>query len=197
MFYDVLHVLFLFFIVFIGAFIGRKLFFANEHEQTASAIKHPTPAKIAPHTYSNPEQVFTKKNSWTGLALTVMFIISAGYLLQSNADLLTEKLSSPVSGKTQTQKKNQILLPGMIEGHTVVDGVNWIKIVATSTSGVPFEGWVSELAIHKEPPKENKMADAFMEKIGLPTNRERKESIKSLKNVSGALKEALKDTRGE
>lgn len=194
MFYDILLVVFLAFLLFTGFYLGKKLFFAENEDSDNSPFKQPIIDQLQP-TYNEAEKTFARKKKWAGSVCWGILLAASAYLIHSNTDFLTEKLSAPAAGKSDIADTRYVITPGKVEGHAIVDGVNWIKIVATSTSGVPFEGWVSELAIHKEPPKENKMADAFMEKIGLPTNRERIESIRSLKKVGNALKESLKDVR--
>ncbi|MDD2997601.1 MAG: hypothetical protein PHV05_00990 [Candidatus Riflebacteria bacterium] len=116
-----------------------------------------------------------------------------GYLAYDNRALIEKKLTFSATVQASSQ---QIPLPfTTIGGHRVVDGINWFKIVATSTEGIPFEGWVSEMAIQSQPPEENKLADELMQKLGLPTNRERIDSIKKIKNINQALDTALESTR--
>jgi hypothetical protein len=128
--------------------------------------------------------------------MPLIFLTVIGYVVYANQDLIKTKLPV-VSNKSIENKKSerQALSLAEVEGHTVVEGINWIKIVATGTDGVPFEGWVSELAIQKEPPKENREADEFMKKVGLQTNKERLQNIKHIRKVNEALDTALKDFR--
>ena len=131
--------------------------------------------------------------------MPMIMFAAVGYLVYANQDLIAEKIPTKVKELTQknaaTDKPKQTISLAQVEGHAVVEGVNWVKIVATSSAGIPFEGWVSELAIQKEPPKENPMADEFMKKLGLQTNKERIEGIKRLRKVSESLKTSLKDFR--
>ena len=129
-------------------------------------------------------------------AMQLILLAAVGYLVYVNQELIAEKVPAVINepaGSTKAEK--QTLSLAEVEGHTVVEGINWIKIVATGTNGVPFEGWVSELAIQKEPPKENKTADEFMKKVGLQTNKERLQGIKHMRKINEALDTALKDFR--
>lgn len=126
------------------------------------------------------------------LSLTVLCF--CGYFIYHNRPASLPGFALPVSGEESVQIRKTIT-PAEVEGHVVVDGVNWFQIVATSTEGVPFEGWVSELAILNKPPKENKMADEMLKKLGLPTNRERIESVKQIRKINQAINTALKNEK--
>jgi len=126
------------------------------------------------------------------LSLTILCF--CGYFIYQNRPDSLPGFAMPVSGEESVQARKTIT-PAEVEGHVVVDGVNWFQIVATSTEGVPFEGWVSELAILNKPPKENKMADEMLKKLGLPTNRERIESVKQIRKINAALGTALKNEK--
>jgi len=126
------------------------------------------------------------------LSLAILF--GCGYFIYQNRPDSLPGFASPVNGENSIQARKTIT-PAEVEGHVVVDGVNWFQIVATSTEGVPFEGWVSELAILNKPPKENKMADEMLKKLGLPTNRERIESVKQIRKINAALGTALKNEK--
>ncbi|PKL46375.1 MAG: hypothetical protein CVV42_16805 [Candidatus Riflebacteria bacterium HGW-Riflebacteria-2] len=128
--------------------------------------------------------------------IQLILLTSVGYLLYVNQDLIAEKIPADIIRPGDENKpEKQALSLAEVDGHTVVEGINWIKIVATGTDGIPFEGWVSELAIQKEPPKENKAADEFMKKVGMQTNKERLQNIKHIRKVNEALDTALKDFR--
>ncbi|OGK07873.1 MAG: hypothetical protein A2W80_09875 [Candidatus Riflebacteria bacterium GWC2_50_8] len=156
------------------------------------------PVQTKPVYYEEPSTERIRHK--TGLSFMPMIMFAAiGYLVYANQDLIAEKIPAKVKELTRKDaakdKPKQTISLAQVEGHAVVEGVNWIKIVATSSVGVPFEGWVSELAVQKEPPKENPMADEFMKKLGLQTNKERIEGIKRLRKVSESLKTSLKDFR--
>lgn len=128
--------------------------------------------------------------------MQLILLAAVGYLLYVNQELIAEKVPAVINEPAGSAKaEKQTLSLAEVEGHTVVEGINWIKIVATGTDGIPFEGWVSELAIQKEPPKENKVADEFMKKVGLQTNKERLQGIKHMRKINEALDTALKDFR--
>jgi len=128
--------------------------------------------------------------------MQLLLLVAVGYLVYVNQELIAEKVPAVINNPTDSRKtEKQTLSLAEVEGHRVVEGINWIKIVATGTDGIPFEGWVSELAIQKEPPKENKEADEFMKKVGLQTNKERLQNIKHIRKVNEALDTALKDFR--
>lgn len=128
--------------------------------------------------------------------MQLVLLAAVGYLVYVNQELIAEKVPAVINESAANKKtEKQTLSLAEVEGHTVVEGINWIKIVATGTDGIPFEGWVSELAIQKEPPKENKEADEFMKKVGLQTNKERLQNIKRIRKVTEALDTALKDFR--
>ncbi|KAF1083623.1 MAG: hypothetical protein GQF41_0401 [Candidatus Rifleibacterium amylolyticum] len=128
--------------------------------------------------------------------MQLLLLAAVGYLVYVNQELIAERVPAEInkSGDRKMTEKQPLSL-AEVEGHSVVEGINWIKIVATGTDGIPFEGWVSELAIQKEPPKENKEADEFMKKVGLQTNKERLQNIKRIRKVTEALDTALKDFR--
>lgn len=126
------------------------------------------------------------------LSLTVLCF--CGYYIYQNRPDSLPGLALPVSGEEATMTQ-QTITPAAVAGHVIVDGVNWFQIVATSTEGVPFEGWVSEMAILSKPPKENKMADEMLKKLGLPTNRERIESVKQIRKINQAINTALKNEK--
>ncbi len=126
------------------------------------------------------------------ISLAVLCV--CGYLIYQNRPDSLPGLALPVSGE-QGALTRRTITPAEVAGHVLVDGVNWFQIIATSTEGVPFEGWVSEMAILNKPPKENKTADEMMKKLGLPTNRERIESVKKIRKIGQALNTALREEK--
>jgi len=144
-----------------------------------------------------PENPPTRSPRQASFPVVQLILLAAvGYLLYVNQELIAEKVPAVINEPAaNTMAEKQTLSLAEVEGHTVVEGINWIKIVATGTDGIPFEGWVSELAIQKEPPKENKAADEFMKKVGLQTNKERLQNVKNIRKVNEALDTALKDFR--
>ncbi|MBU1105641.1 MAG: hypothetical protein KKB51_03150 [Candidatus Riflebacteria bacterium] len=174
---------------FAAVFLFRQLMPHDDDPAVNHASRTPVPAQTETAYYDEPRS----NKARPGKGITVMPLIilaTAGYFIYTNQDLIAEKMPAAVTELTREKQKEAISVAN-VDGHAVVDGVNWIKIVATSTSGIPFEGWVSELAIQKQSPKENKTADEFAKKLGLPTNKERLDGIKSLRKVSDALGSAL------
>ncbi|EKD81052.1 MAG: hypothetical protein ACD_39C02007G0002 [uncultured bacterium] len=153
------------------------------------------PVQPEPGYYYEPRP--ERMRSRHGPSLMPLIVLAAiGYLVYTNQDLIAEKMPAAVTDIVKEKPKEAISL-AEVEGHAIVDGVNWIKIVATSSTGIPFTGWVSELAIQKEPPKENPMSDEFMKKLGLPTQKERLEGAKRLRKVGESLDTALKEFRSK
>lgn len=199
MFHGLLFIIFLVVLIVGAVFLCKMLFAEHADVPGNTAIKQAgqtpaTPAELfspqSTELYYQPprEQVYNKGN-YSGL-ITFLLLASLGYLGYENRDLIKEKVAARLDAEAVSQPQATVSLAN-IGGHAVVDGVNWFKIVATSTEGIPFAGWVSENAIQKDPPKENVVADELMKKLGLPTNRERIESVKKLKNIGQSLNQAL------
>lgn len=174
---------------------GVKIRKTGEQAKVEVRFQEPAPATLETPLYDEIPRETRQKRSANSI-MPLIFLTVIGYVVYANQDLIKTKLPV-VSNKSIENKKSerQALSLAEVEGHTVVEGINWIKIVATGTDGVPFEGWVSELAIQKEPPKENREADEFMKKVGLQTNKERLQNIKHIRKVNEALDTALKDFR--
>ncbi len=194
MLYDIALIAFLLSLIVVSAFIFKH-FFPEKDETREAAADLRTIQEQAVFSDDQELKPRNRNNSlfwpFAGIAAAVIF------LLAQNQDAISSMLSTR-SGPLQpasNEEKRQTISPGTIDGHAIVDGVNWFKIVATSSEGVPFEGWINEMAIHASPPKESKAADALMQKLGLPTNKERIESIKSLQKVGSALKDSLRSVR--
>ena len=182
-----------------GVYLLRLLFPPDDQAQNApvkiSATTPEQPANCEFTGFVEPKPASRRK---TGkicqhlLSLTVLCF--CGYYIYQNRPDSLPGLVMPDNGE-ETSLARQTITPAAVAGHVVVDGVNWFQIVATSTEGVPFEGWVSEMAILSKPPKENKMADEMLKKLGLPTNRERIESVKQIRKINAALGTALKNEK--
>lgn len=157
----------------------------------------PTSQATAPEPVYYEEQATVRAPRKASFPVMQLILLAAvGYLIYVNQELIAEKVPAVINQPADNKNaERQTLSLAEVEGHTVVEGINWIKIVATGTDGTPFEGWVSELAIQKEPPKENKSADEFMKKVGLQTNKERLQNIKHMRKINEALNTALKDFR--
>ncbi len=187
-------------ILFAGAVYLLRLLFPSDDATEATSVKvaGTCPQQAANYDFDGFAERRPAPRRKTGkicqhlFSLAVLF--SCGYIIYQNRPDSLPGFASPVSGDNSVQTRKTIT-PAEIEGHVVVDGVNWFQIVATSTEGVPFEGWVSEMAIVNKPPKENKMADEMMKKLGLPTNRERIESVKKIRKIGQALNTALRDEK--
>lgn len=204
MYYDLLLAVFLFFLVFLAVSLFRRFFPANPEETAFSGVKRVGNESAEPiaenHSdnqefFATPPKPFARNRSkLLPRLISILLLAGCGYYLCVHRNDFCA--NSPIfSQQTEAAVSKAQISSAHVEGHAVVDGINWFMIVATSTRGVPFTGWVSELAIQTEPPKENKMANEMMQKLGLPTNRERLESIKQLKKVGKALNTALKDCR--
>ncbi len=200
MFYDILLVVFLGFLVYVAAYLLKLLLPENNtgtDQPVHSILSHGTDqvAAVDPFTptmgYETPQPSHRRKSGKIfGNILSLVLLAVCGWYIYENRASLKSFLPSPATAVLNSTERVSIT-PAQVEGHTVVDGINWIKIVATGTDGVPFEGWISEMAIQSQPPKENKMADEMMKKLGLPTVRERAESLKKLQKVGKALDTAL------
>lgn len=200
MFYDILLVIFLGSLIFVTAYLLKKLFpnDATEADLSEKSIRSHGVDQLADRdfdaaasAYEAPQPVHRRKTgSPLGNIFFLLLLIFCGWYFYENRDGLRSYLPSQTA-VTQNPATRISITPAQVDGHTVVDGINWIRIVATGTNGVPFEGWVSEMAIQSQPPKENKMADEMMKKLGLPTVRERAESLKKLQKVGKALDTAL------
>lgn len=160
-----------------------------EAQQSQQPPPEPEPA---PTEYYQPAPVIVRPRQKMSMFPFIVIIVLL-YLAHENdyISFASPTHTGPNSIAAEETIQREAMSEANFVGHTVVEGVNWFKIVATSTTGVPYEGWVSELAIRKEPPKENKAADAMMQKLGLPTNKERIHNIKKMRNVVDALKTAL------
>lgn len=193
MFYDIALITFLLSLIIFAAFIFRH--FLVEKDETPKAALDININQEQAMFSDNHESKPRKRNNsllWPFAGTAVVI-----FILAQNQDAISSMLSTK-SGPLQSTpnvEKRQTISPANIYGHAIVDGVNWFKIVATSSEGVPFEGWINEMAIHATPPKENKTADALMQKLGLSTAKERIDSIKSLKKVGSALKDSLRSVR--
>lgn len=193
MFYDVALVLFLLSLIIVARFVFR--YFLTEKDETADTAGEKAVTDKQVVFTENHDYKPHKKNS--SLFWPLAGFVAIIFLATQNPDAISSALSPIAKPSTAPadEQKRQTISAGNIYGHAVVDGVNWFKIVATSSEGVPFEGWINEMAIHASPPRENKAADALMQKLGLPTNKERIDSIKSLKKVGSALKDSLRSVR--
>lgn len=187
-------------ILFAGAVYLLRLLFPSDDATEATSVKVAgvTQQQSANCEFNGFVEHRPASRRKTGKIFQHLFslalLFSCGYFIYLNRPDSLPGFASPLSGENSVQARKTIT-PAEIEGHVVVDGVNWFQIVATSTEGVPFEGWISEMAILNKPPKENKMADEMMKKLGLPTNRERIESVKKIRKIGQALNTALRDEK--
>jgi hypothetical protein len=198
------HMVFLFvflvLLIIAAVFLIKKLIPQDSEDDSSVKIKQVGKIENQPEAplpdafdYNEPRaNTNSGRKSFAFMPLVLVMVV--GYLLYENHSLIAAKVPASIAAITSEPQKQTISVANVI-GHEVVDGVNWIQIIATGATGIPFEGWVSELAVQKQPPKENKMADEFMKKLGLPTNKERLEGIKALRKVGSALDTSLKDFR--
>ena len=73
----------------------------------------------------------------------------------------------------------------------LIDGVRWFRVIGTDTAGVGYSGWVSEFAFNDMLPASSGEKD-LLEKIGLPSIKERVKAAKQMKRIGDSLKQALK-----
>ncbi|MBP7634237.1 hypothetical protein KBA41_08685 [Candidatus Ozemobacteraceae bacterium] len=73
----------------------------------------------------------------------------------------------------------------------VIDGVRWIRVTGTDSAGIGYNGWISELFIKNAPPEPSSETNDIMEKIGLPSMKEKLEGARQLRKVGKALEQAL------
>ncbi len=204
MFHDILLLIFLILVASGGVYLVHRFFSQSDDATTNQGIKRVNQTQAedailnssaAPLFLEAPPKASNhRRPKLLARVMSILLLFGCGYILcQHRPDFCG---NTPLfSQKSEAHSQKARISSATVEGHTVVDGVNWFMIVATSTEGVPFEGWVSEMAIQNQPPKENKVADAMMKKLGLPTNRERIESVKQLQKVGQAIKTALEDVR--
>ena len=186
-----------------AVFLFRKLMPANNGSDPEVRVKKigddPQTVQAPPITQPEPlyydEPQTERLRPRKGLSLMPLILLATiGCLVYTNQNLIAEKMPVVVTEFTMEKPKEAISVAN-VDGHAVVDGINWFRLVATSTSGVPFEGWVSEMAIQSEPPKENKMADEMMKKLGLPTQREKLEGARRLRGISESLNTSINELR--
>ncbi|NLI80003.1 MAG: hypothetical protein GX442_26600 [Candidatus Riflebacteria bacterium] len=72
----------------------------------------------------------------------------------------------------------------------VVDGIRWFRFLGTDSAGVGYDGWVSELAFQAAPPESSGEGD-LLQKVGLPSVKERVEAARRLRNVGNTLRQTL------
>ncbi|HOT29763.1 MAG TPA: hypothetical protein PLU72_16420 [Candidatus Ozemobacteraceae bacterium] len=73
----------------------------------------------------------------------------------------------------------------------VVDGVRWFRVIGTDSAGIPYNGWISELFLRDAPPEPSSETKGIMEKIGLPSVKEKIEGARQLRKIGKALEQAL------
>lgn len=187
-------------ILFAGTVYLLRLLFPSDAAIEGSPVKISSIGAEKPVAYDSGEfvehkSVCPRKNGKIFQHLVSLLVLCiCGYFIYQNRPDSLPGLALPVIGEESAQTR-QTITAAAVAGHTVVDGVNWFQIVATSTEGVPFQGWVSEMAILDKPPRENKMADEMLKKLGLPTNRERIESVKKIRKIGQALNTALREEK--
>lgn len=72
----------------------------------------------------------------------------------------------------------------------VVDGIRWFRFLGTDSAGVGYDGWVPELAFQAAPPEPSGEGD-LLQKVGLPSVKERVEAARRLREVGKSLRQAL------
>lgn len=73
----------------------------------------------------------------------------------------------------------------------IVDGVRWFHVAGTDSAGIGYTGWISELFLRVEPPESSSDTPGIMEKISLPSMKEKLEGTRQLRKIGKALEQAL------
>lgn len=83
--------------------------------------------------------------------------------------------------------------PSQPHGHDwkIVDGVRWFRVTGTDSAGIGYSGWTSELLLREAPPEASSDTPGILEKIGLPSVKEKLEGARQLRKVGKALEQAL------
>lgn len=116
------------------------------------------------------------------LGLAFLYFILSGKL---SLDLVYTGTSSSKSMEKQVASGNSGI------DWKVVDGVRWFRVIGTDSAGISYSGWISELFFRREPPDSNPESKDFMEKIGLPSMKERLEGAKQMRNIGKTLQKVL------
>ncbi len=72
-----------------------------------------------------------------------------------------------------------------------IDGVHWIRLIGTTSTGLGYHGWVSELAFRSTPPAPTGK-QGFAEKLGLPSAEDRLKAMKQMHDLGNELQRQLK-----
>ncbi len=111
-------------------------------------------------------------------------------------------LYSIVSGKLSVDALYTSSAPSPDPAHTtasessaldwkLVDGVRWFRVTGTDSAGIGYTGWISELFLRDAPPEPSSDTKGIMEKIGLPSMKEKLEGARQLRKIGKALEQAL------
>lgn len=73
----------------------------------------------------------------------------------------------------------------------IVDGVRWFRVTGTDSAGIGYSGWTSEFLLREAPPETSSDTPGILEKIGLPSVKEKLEGARQLRKVGKALEQAL------
>lgn len=73
----------------------------------------------------------------------------------------------------------------------IVDGIRWFRVTGTDSAGIGYSGWTSELLLRDAPPEASSDTPGILEKIGIPSAKEKIEGVRQLRKVGKALEQAL------
>ncbi len=157
----------------------------GEREE-ASPPAGPWPADGPPSATEDPDVPrFPLPRSNARLALTFAIIGVFGLCLLQGFSLdqwVKERLGPPAA---------PVIDPGLRgPDWAVVDGIRWFRFLGTDSAGVGYDGWVSELAFQTAPPEPSGEGD-LLQKVGLPSVKERVEAARRLREVGKALQQTL------
>lgn len=82
-------------------------------------------------------------------------------------------------------------LPDASQNFRVVDGIRWVHLVATDSSGRGYKGWVSEFAFYKSPPHISSDTNTLFRILGFPTLSESMTNLRNLRTLQEGLKKQL------
>ena len=164
--------------------IPHRVYSSSSTASSSSSDKpFPDPADEG---YPLAEGAWKPRRSLSGTFLTLAFFAGVGYVwfyhgsLDQALKTLTPKMAPavPVAG----------IAPGA--DHAVVDGVRWFRLVGTDSTGIGYQGWVSELAFREVPPEPSGASGTggLLQKAGLPTPAEQVKAAKQLRKVGDQLR---------
>ncbi|HEY9069741.1 MAG TPA: hypothetical protein VIV61_05755 [Candidatus Ozemobacteraceae bacterium] len=163
------------------------------HSDAEQAQPAPAPLEQEPAPSGYPPVCDTPFKRRFGGLLSLLFILVGGGFLYGltsgkiSLDALYNRLHPP---KAQTSAV--VSEPSGLDWK-LVDGIRWFHVTGTDSAGIGYSGWVSELFFLSSPPKSTPEGKDILEKLGLPSFKERLEAAKQLREVGSVLQQALKN----